>query len=158
MLKIVMLSIVLAACGDDARPNPVRSITWSTGTSDSPGVPAPVICTDIVSHPCPWLLYTKTAIVDEAAHTFTWTDASGGANDIGVDASAYPDVVENMVTSASASTLIIGTIKLPQRGDDGGLRHALALTPTADGGWAGDVTWTLFTVAGNTTFHLVVEP
>lgn len=144
------LAILLVGCAASPHPsNGTHSASWSDGASDSPGVPDPVICTDVVSHPCPWLVYTGELLV--SGTTVTWTAASGGANDIGVDASAEPDVVE-------VARQADGGLQLPSRGDDGGLRESFVLHPTACGGWQADVTWLLFNVAGKTTFHLEVTP
>lgn len=157
MRKIALTMIVLvAACGDNVHCPGVKShglyhtVAWSVGASDSPGVPDPVVCTDVVSHPCPWLLYTHALAVENGE--VRWTDASGGANDIGVDASAYPDVVEAITVGD------VGDLDLPMRGDDGGLRRAFVLAPTPEGGWEGNATWALFNVAGSTTFHVSVAP
>lgn len=138
MRTLILLALV--GCGTSMATSPSHAIVWSDGHSDSPGVPAPVVCNDVVSHPCPWLLYTHTLVLvgDEA----TWTDASGGTNDIGRAAADYPDVVE----------MVPGMV-FPDRGDDGGLRHTFTLQ-----GHEADVTWTLFNVAGHTTFHLTVQP
>lgn len=146
-LAVVLLGACAATASPPAGPN---AVAWSDGRSDSAGVPDPVVCTDVVSHPCPWLLYTGRLVVDGAQAT--WTDASGGVNDIGVDASAYADVVEQPAVGED------GSLSFPLRGDDGGLRHAFVLHRTACGGWEADVSWSLFNVAGVTTFHLSVAP
>lgn len=122
-------------------------VMWSaSGTSDSRGVPDPVVCTDTISHPCPFLLYTQTLFV---AHTrAVWKDATGGTDEAGVKAEDRPAWVDEV-------SFVDGAIVIPQRGDDGGLRHEAVLTPTSTG-YEGEIAWTLFTVAGTTTFHVTL--
>lgn len=119
-------------------------VTWSmSGTSDSRGVPDPVQCTETISHPCPFLLYTRTLRLEGARAI--WMDATGGTDEAGVAAEDRQPWVDTVTFD--------GGLALPDRGDDGGLRHAVTLTSAPDG-YEGNVAWTLFTVAGTTTFHV----
>ena len=157
-MKRLMVLVLVTACGmqgpsatPDAAGGPgTYRVTWSDGHSDSPGVPAPVVCTTTISHPCPLQLYEHELII-AADGTLTWTDGSGGADDNGVSAADKGPIVEQPGTALAPQ----GSIILAMHGDDGGLRHAAVLAPT-DGGFSGDVVWTLDTVAGNTSFHVVV--
>lgn len=130
-----------ATCFDRAE----LAVTWSmVGDSDSRGVPDPVQCTETISHPCPFLLYTRTLVLE---HTrATWKDATGGVDEAGVQA-------EDRLPWIDDVSFENGELVIPERGDDGGLRRLATLqqTPT---GYEGDVAWTLFTVAGTTTFHV----
>ena len=151
-----LLVASLAAAGCATRGGSVTAagdhITWSTGHSDSPGVPAPVVCTTEISHPCPFLLYTTTFAVDADSSTITWGDPMGGVGDNGFTAEQ-----RGAVTEAVAIDQATGDITLPMHGDDGGLRHTATIILAADGGYEGDITWTLVTVAGSTTFHVKVD-
>lgn len=132
----------------DAMPRDnMLDVEWTmVGASDSPGVPDPVACTDVISHPCPFVLYTHTLVLD--GHQATWTDASGGTDQAGVAAEDRLPWVDTVTSGED------GSLTFDQRGDDGGLRHEFTLAPDGEDGFAADVTWNLFTVAGATTFHL----
>lgn len=161
MIKLTAIALMFAACTSTSSPTPnatdpdpnVYAVTWShSGRSDSRGVPDPVMCTTTISHPCPFLLYTTTLTIAPDGSTFTWGDAHGGTDGAGVTAEHRLPWVDPQMFDAD------GAIDLEERGDDGGLRHLAHLAPTADGGWAGSVTWSLFTVAGNTTFEVTISP
>ena len=145
-----------SACGDNL-PEPVTStssvydVTWAwAGRSDSPGVPGPVDCTALISHPCAFVMYARRLTLAEDGTSITWDRGYGGADANGVPASQRaPWIDPQMFTTSDA-------LVLDERGDDSGLRHAAELAPLAGDGWEGDVTWSLFTVAGNTTFHVVI--
>ena len=151
-----LLVASLAAAGCATRGGSMTAagdhITWSTGHSDSPGVPAPVVCTTEISHPCPFLLYTTTFAVDADSSTITWGDPMGGVDAAGYTAEHRGPVAESVMVDPTT-----GNVELPQHGDDGGFRHAATLILMPGGGYEGDITWTLFTVAGNTTFHVTVN-
>lgn len=161
MIKLVSIALLFAACtsttmpahdAPDPDPN-VYAVTWAqSGRSDSIGVPDPVTCTTTISHPCPFLLYTTSLTIAPDGSTFTWGDAHGGTDGAGVSA-------ENRLPWVDPQTFATdGALELEERGDDGGLRFAAKLEPTADGGWAGSATWALFTVAGKTTFDVTIKP
>lgn len=118
-------------------------VTWSLdGESTSLGA---IECTDVISHPCPFLLYTHTLKCDGVR--CSWMDATGGTDQAGVRAE------DRLPWDDTATVGADGSITFGQRGDDGGLRHEFVLART-DTGYAGDATWNLFTVAGATTFHI----
>lgn len=177
MEKVLVLVTMLAACAVDEEPMPLCAevgapdtlfcgatgvcsfegaqclarteldVTWSmVGTSDSRGVPDPVQCTDVISHPCPFLLYTRTLSI--AGTRGTWTDATGGKDEAGV-------LAENRLPWIDELAIGPDGITVPQRGDDGGLRHEAVLAKTRSG-YEGDVAWNLFTVAGTTRFHVEI--
>lgn len=145
-MRALFLVALVASC--TTTPSNVHPIQWSAGTSDSIGEPDPIACGQTVSHPCPWLLFTTTLGIElghDGTATLTWGDATGGTDPNGLDASHRGELVEAVDLNAG------GLLVLPSRGDDGGLRRATTLP--LDGG---DITWTLFNVAGNTTFHLQI--
>lgn len=134
--------VLLAACGTNTGEYTVR---WAPGVNDH-GYQA--ICTTVVSHPCPFLTYT-TRFHDDGTH-FVWDMATGGTDEAGVAA-------ENRAPWLDAASYDAdGGLVLAARGDDGGLRLAATLTPTADG-WGGTISWDLFTVAGRTDFAVTVS-
>ena len=160
-MKTVLVACVLSmtACVSQNGPvqpdgdeTPTHAITWSQGRSDSPGVPGPVVCTTEISHPCPFLLYTTTFVVDTDTSTITWGDPTGGVGDNGFTAEQRGPVTEPVTVD-----LATGDVTLVMHGDDGGLRHTAIITHTSNEGYEGDITWTLDTIAGNTTFHLQVN-
>lgn len=138
-------------------PTNVWTVTWSdSGKSDSPGVPDPVLCTAVIYHPCPFLLYTQQVTIDadqtplEAGKMLLeWSHAAGGADFNGRPAEQQPPVYED--ATPAGDTLVLKDI-----GDGAGDRHEATLTKNTDGAYEGDVTWSLFTVAGHTTWHLVI--
>jgi hypothetical protein len=140
--------LVLAMFGCTTTPGNAHPIHWSTGKSDSSGVTDPVVCGDVISRPCPFVLFATTLWIDEmsTAATLTWGDATGGTTPNGVPAENLPTYVEGATVDAA------GNLELKQRGDEGGLRSAATLSPTG-----GDITWLLLTVAGHTTFHLTID-
>ena len=139
--------VIANECDADPASCQEYAVTWATvGMSDSPGVPDPVVCTDEASHPCPFLLYTHTLLLGEAS--VTWTDASGA-----LDASGVP--VENRKPWIDETTIDDEGITLPLRGDDAGLRREARLVKTSTG-YEGYVSWTLFNVAGTTSFHVEI--
>lgn len=106
-----------------------------------------VECGEVVSHPCPWIMFTTRLLVDGDALMFG--SATGGSDVNGVPAANRDPDVEAL----SLDGLDGLELTFKQRGDDGGLRHAWRLLPTDDG-YAGDVDYFLFTVAGWTRFRV----
>lgn len=125
--------------------DPTHVVTWSS----------PISCDGAVDHPCPYLVTTSLV-------TFNALAADAG---LGTHASA--DRVALTWWGSSADTdrgpvedlaqyTLPGDVVLAQQGDDAGERRESVLhrTPT---GYEGDVVWTLFTVAGDTAFHVSVD-
>jgi hypothetical protein len=88
---------------------------------------------------------------DSGTVDVTWWAADGANDSNGVDISQRAPVVE-------VATVRDGALVLAEHGDDSGERRESHLVPTRDGGYVGDVTWTLFTVAGDTTWHVDIAP
>lgn len=142
--------VLLSAC---AVETPTHSVTWSaTGMSDSRGEPDPIMCTSLISHPCPIMLYMRrldvTAATTPGSVNLRWWGGTGGADFNGRTAEDELPIVEVALEAD-------GALALTDRGDDGGLRHMATLAPAADG-WEGDLAWSLFNVAGHTTFHVTI--
>lgn len=131
-------------------PSDAYAVTWSDGHSDSPGVPGPVVCTDLISHPCPFRLYTTTLTLDPGTDSITWGDAMGGSNANGVAAEDLPPIED------ADALAVDGNLFIASGGDDGGLHYDATLSAQTGGGWDGDITWALFNVAGKTTFHVTI--
>ena len=132
----ILLALLLAACTkiEPDVNDPTHEATWTTT----------VTCGTKVAHPCPYMTFTTLATfytTTTGALAITWWDA--GAVDIGPD---------QELTSLDAD----GNILLPERGDNAGERLASTLTVSPDG-YAGDVKWLLYNIAGMTTFHLVID-
>lgn len=153
----VVLFFVCSGCATEppniahGPPSNVYDVAWSSGHSDSPGVPAPIDCTELISHPCPFRLYTTTLTVNFNTGSIAWGDATGGSNANGVSAADLPPIVDASAYTAN------GDLSIADGGDDGGLRYTTTLG-TIGGGWEGDITWALFNVAGRTTFHATIVP
>jgi hypothetical protein len=131
-----------------AQPGDELVAHWSAGVNSLCADCAPravVLCDHVVSHPCPYLAFTTRLGIEGDEVVFG--SATGGATITGIPA-------ENMVPSRDPLELDdAGDMLLPQRGDDGGLRHPWMLHPTATG-YVGDLEYTLDNVAGWTTFHV----
>lgn len=132
----LLLLGALAGCGvvDPPPAGDPAAIIWSDGYNDSSIQGAfDVTCGDVESHPCPRLLFETHLVLDLGALTATWSG------------DAHAPVTEAITLDDSGNPV------LPQHGDDGGLRLLATLGP---GG--GDVSWDLFVVPGETTFHLTL--
>lgn len=151
-MRAVLALIVVAGCAEqapiaaDAAPAiRTHAISWSLGTTTgSVNGPMTTACGDVISHPCPWLLWTTTLDIDLVAGTATWGNAIGGHDVNGFPAEHRGDFVEPITIDP-----VTGGAQTPQRGDDGGLRHVITFIGNDIA-----ITWTLFNVAGDTTFHL----
>lgn len=120
-------------------------VTWSPGVN-AEGLNAS--CTTTISHPCPFITYT-TRFHDNGTQ-FVWDQATGGTDEAGISAENRLPWVDKR------EYLTDGSLYLESRGDDGGLRLQATL-PAAPDGWAGTVSWDLFTVAGRTDFKVTVS-
>lgn len=125
-------------------------VTWSVGHSSEPGSPD-VPCGAELAHPCSYMLFARTFTIADDGSAFVWRNATGAKDTLGNPVGQAEPVVEPQTFAAD------GSIMLAMRGDESGERRAAMLKPTANG-YAGDVTWSLFTVGGNTTFHVVLAP
>lgn len=151
-MRHIIIAAALSACATTSAPQPAPSVTgphtvrWSRVGANVDGQRESAIeCTETISHPCPFLTYTRRLTIGDA---ITWDDATGGTDLAGVTAERRAPWVDELELDG-------GAIVLESRGDDGGLRLPARLEPTADG-WSGDVAWNLFTEAGETTFHVEV--
>lgn len=141
-LPVTMAVALVACCATPAADeSPTYNVTWTSALT----CPA-----DSVSHPCPYLTYSQLVTLNPVTDT---TDRVTGASkvaltwwaaDVPGDRGPVPDL---------AMLNADGSIGLVTQGDDGGERQAATLAPTKDG-YAGDVSWLLFNVAGMTTFHI----
>lgn len=148
--NLILLHALLAACTAVAPDvnDPTHEVTWTSSLTCA-GMP--------VSHPCPYTTYASLVtfnVIPNNASPGTHDDADRvaltwwGAEDVvGGDSGSVEEV---------AHQTIVGDIELAEIGDGAGERLAATLTKN-DHGYAGDVTWELFTVAGMTTFHLAVD-
>ncbi len=151
MLVFVMVAGCVdspAAIGRAAQQGDELTAHWSAGVNRICADCTPravVVCDHVVSHPCPYLAFTTRLGIEGDEVVFG--SATGGSSYTGIPA-------ENMVPSRDPLEIDdAGDLIMPERGDDGGLRHAWALHET-ETGYVGDVQYTLFNVPGWTTFHV----
>lgn len=160
-MKTIALATMLAftGCAADAPADPnVYDVVWSDGHSDSPGVTGSVACTDVVAHPCALRLYATELRVDPTVDgqvESTWIE--WGGFEAGSDANGKPTAELTPPEDVDA-VRPQGYLSISHGGDESGLRYDALLAARDGGGWEGDVTWALFTVAGKTTFHVTITP
>jgi hypothetical protein len=156
----VLLAFSAVACTTESspqvlprvmQPGDALAITWSPGENrafEGQTVQDTIDCGHEVSHPCPYALFTtKLSVTGQPGDAqVVFGSATGGS-----DANDVP--VENHVPWTDDFALDGDVLVLPARGDDAGLRHDARIAPF-QGGYAGDVEWTLFNVPGYTTFHV----
>lgn len=115
--------------------DPTHAATWTS----------PIDCGTTTAHPCPYMTFATLATFYKTSTgklSITWW-AIADVPDVGAD----PELAE---------LSDVGDIVLPIRGDSSGERMPSTLKLTPDG-YEGDVAWLLYTVAGMTEFHLVID-
>lgn len=166
MKHLVLFAVLSAACVASSPASvtaaPVRviapgdrlSVRWSTGSNvDGINEPSTVTCTDVISHPCPFVLYTHEVDIAADGAGMSWNHGSGAVDANGV-------AIETHLPWLDAITIADdGSIAVVSRGDDGGLRYDSTFKPySADvdgaGGYNSEITWLLFNVAGETHFDV----
>lgn len=161
-MRTLIVAFLLSACAassppsSTAQPAPIagpHEVQWDRVGRNVDGIAGErdVDCTTLISHPCPFITYTRRVTLGPS-FSLTWDDATGGTDGAGVSAERRAPWVDELQLDAD------GALVIAERGDDGGLRHEAHLAAAPDGGWGGDVEWSLFTVAGETTFHVEVLP
>lgn len=141
----MLLALAVTACcaTPAADDSPTYHVTWTSALACDPAM---------VSHPCPFVTFTQMLTLNPIAAS---TDRVTGAGELALTWWAADVPGDRGPDPDLESSGADGSIVLAAQGDDGGERQPATLAPTKDG-YAGDVSWLLFTVAGMTVFHVEV--
>ena len=158
---ILAILVVFAGCAVDAspqvlprviQPGDALTLSWTDGVSANTRAAlavstTPVVCGHLISHPCPFITFTKVLGIEGVSAVFG--SATGGSDNNGVPAENHLPWTEPFVLDGY-------DMILDSRGDDGGLRLDVRLSPF-QGGYAGDFDYLLFNIPGYTRFHVMLS-